>query len=167
MIDDVALEDDGDAGSVLGMTFALGRMGLLIIDMGDAGKSCRRACPHLVKRTHPEVSARWTEGIAFAGMPASRHAATKSSRAIARGVIPVRAWVNRMQQIFEDCLAECGLSARSQLAVSLGSAIVRLFSEGQRDPTLIKAALVPSYRRRVNRDATLPDVHTDDAPGRV
>lgn len=96
MIDDVALEDDGDAGSVLGMTFAdaLGRMGLLIIDMGDAGKSCRRACPHLVKRTHPEVSARWTEGIAFAGMPASRHAATKSSRAIARGVIPVRAWAD-------------------------------------------------------------------------
>jgi hypothetical protein len=56
--------------------------------------------------------------------------------------------LKRLQQIFDDCLAECGMKADSALAKSLGGAIVRLYSQGQRDPTLIKATLLPPYKRR-------------------
>jgi hypothetical protein len=56
--------------------------------------------------------------------------------------------LNRLQQIFDDCLAECGMKADSVLAKSLGGAIVRLYSQGQRDPILIKATLLPPYKRR-------------------
>jgi len=56
--------------------------------------------------------------------------------------------LNRLQDIFEDCLAECGLNADSELAASLGGAIIRLYSQGQRDPIVIKATLLPPYKRR-------------------
>ncbi len=56
--------------------------------------------------------------------------------------------LNRMQAIFDDCLQECGFSIESQSAESLGVAIIRLYSQGQHDPTFIKAALLPSFKRR-------------------
>ncbi len=56
--------------------------------------------------------------------------------------------LNRLQHIFEDCLAECGMKADSELAESLGSAIIRLYSQGQHDPAFIKATLLPPYKRR-------------------
>jgi hypothetical protein len=56
--------------------------------------------------------------------------------------------LNRLQEIFDDCLTECGLSRDCQLAESLGSAIIRLYSQGQRDPIFIKATLLPSFKRR-------------------
>lgn len=56
--------------------------------------------------------------------------------------------LNRLQRIFDDCLTECGLSADTALAESLGSAIIRLYSQGQHDPDYIKAMLLPAYKRR-------------------
>ncbi len=56
--------------------------------------------------------------------------------------------LNRLQEIFEDCLAECRINSDSELAASLGSAIIRLYSRGERDPTVIKAVLLTPYKRR-------------------
>lgn len=56
--------------------------------------------------------------------------------------------LNRMQHIFDDCLQECTFSIDSQAAESLGVAIIRLYSQGQRDGTFIKTALLPSFKRR-------------------
>jgi len=56
--------------------------------------------------------------------------------------------LNRLQHIFDDCLHECNFSIDSQAAESLGVAIIRLYSQGQRDGTFIKAALLPSFKRR-------------------
>lgn len=62
--------------------------------------------------------------------------------------------LNRLQHIFDDCLAEVGLNPDSQLAASLGGAIIRLYSQGQRDPVVIKAILLPPYKRRQHKRVT-------------
>ncbi|MBD9375179.1 hypothetical protein IB238_21380 [Rhizobium sp. ARZ01] len=56
--------------------------------------------------------------------------------------------LNALQHIFDDCLGECTFSIDSKTAESLGSAIIRLYSQGQHDPILIKTILLPSFKRR-------------------
>lgn len=56
--------------------------------------------------------------------------------------------LSQMQAIFDDCMRECSFTIDSEAAEALGGAIIRLYSQGQRDPAFIKAALLPSFRRR-------------------
>ena len=56
--------------------------------------------------------------------------------------------LNRLQSLFDDCLEQCSLSRECEAAEALGSAIIRLFSQGQRDPSVIKRLLLPSFKRR-------------------
>lgn len=56
--------------------------------------------------------------------------------------------LNSMQAIFDDCMRECSFNADSEAAKALGSAIIRLYSQGQHDPIFIKAALLPSFKHR-------------------
>lgn len=56
--------------------------------------------------------------------------------------------LTRLQQLFDGCLMECRLDRESQRARALGKALVRLYAQGQRDPTLIRTLLVPSFRRQ-------------------
>lgn len=56
--------------------------------------------------------------------------------------------LNKLQGIFDDCLKECGFSRDCHAAEDMGSAIIRLFAQGQRDPAYIKAMIVPSFQRR-------------------
>ncbi|SOC47650.1 hypothetical protein SAMN05892877_1329 [Rhizobium subbaraonis] len=56
--------------------------------------------------------------------------------------------LSSMQAIFDDCMRECNFAADSEAGQALGSAIIRLYSQGQQDPILIKAELLPSFKRR-------------------
>lgn len=56
--------------------------------------------------------------------------------------------LNKLQAIFDACLEETSLSRECEAAESLGSAIIRLYSQGQRDPIVIKAMLLSSFKRR-------------------
>ena len=56
--------------------------------------------------------------------------------------------LNELQSVFDECLDACSFSRDSATAQSLGSAVIRLFSQGQRNPKAIKAILLPSFKRR-------------------
>ncbi|MBB3979636.1 hypothetical protein GGQ64_004880 [Rhizobium azooxidifex] len=56
--------------------------------------------------------------------------------------------LNRLQQIFDDCLSECAFSIDSEQAEALGNTIIRLYAQGQRDPIAIKAAILPPFKGR-------------------
>jgi len=56
--------------------------------------------------------------------------------------------LNTLQSIFDSCLEECDLARESEAAEALGSAIIRLYSQGQHNPTVIKTMLMASFRRR-------------------
>lgn len=56
--------------------------------------------------------------------------------------------LNALQGVFNDCVKECGFSRDGKTAEALGSAVIRLYSQGQRDPKFIKATIVPSFKRR-------------------
>lgn len=53
-----------------------------------------------------------------------------------------------IQAIFDDCMRECSFNADSEKAKALGSAIIRLYSQGHHDPIFVKALLLPSFQRR-------------------
>lgn len=55
--------------------------------------------------------------------------------------------LNRLQELFDDCLHQCHLPVDGERARVLGRALVRLYSQGQQDPDLIRALLVPPFRR--------------------
>lgn len=56
--------------------------------------------------------------------------------------------LNTMQSVFDACLQECGLARDSESAEALGSAIIRLYTQGQHDPDLIKMMLTGAFKRR-------------------
>lgn len=56
--------------------------------------------------------------------------------------------LNRLQELFDDCRDECHLAIDCERTRILGRALVRLYAQGQHDPDLIRALLIPSFKER-------------------
>lgn len=54
--------------------------------------------------------------------------------------------LNELQRVFDDCLRECGVSRHSEAAEALGGAIIRLYSQGQRNLLAIKEEILDSFK---------------------
>lgn len=54
--------------------------------------------------------------------------------------------LNALQDIFDECLKECGFSRDCEAAEALGSSLIRLYSQGMRDPTIIRSMILTSFK---------------------
>jgi hypothetical protein len=120
---------------------------------------CEKALAPLTQRAHTGLPHTWQERVGQLSPPTERVRLMPMSCYYDAAGYPLFPCgsnpkvfsptdLNRLQAIFDDCLRECSFTIDSEAAEALGCAIIRLYSQGQQDPIFIKAALLPSFKRR-------------------